>query len=272
MAGGGAMKKVYQLVDMKLDSDGEGTFEAVFIGDMAAVDRDGDSYDPGAIGEQEVVISQWNHGSWGQGADALPIGVGEIFERGSSPRKAIVRGEFDREDDAAARTYRKLKYLVGKGRNVEWSYALPDVDYRFEEREGRDVRVFTRISVPEVSPVLMGAGVDTELLSIKRLDGGDGKTEDNRVEESTSSKRLIDHVNEVAEAVEKVTDRICQLKAERDTEGGKIARRSERMIEMLKEIMADAVKQIDDAMSQESPAMELRALASKWEGGHAESE
>ena len=158
--------KVFGLSQFKAEGD-TGTFEAVFA-TLDAIDHDGDTYDPGAIGNQDVVISQWNHGSWGEGAKALPIGVGSIFERGN---EAIVSGEFDLDDADAEKTYKKLKYLNGKGRPVEWSFALPEADWRWEDRDGREVRVFTRIEVPEVSPVLLGAGVNTRMTSIKGNDG-----------------------------------------------------------------------------------------------------
>ena len=160
---GDIIRKSSGPVEVKLDTAGEGTFEAVFA-TMNKVDKDGDVTERGAFGEQDVVISQWNHGSWSSGAAGLPIGVGKIFERGDD---AVVRGEFDLDDEDGKKTYKKLKYLHDKGRRVEWSYALPHIDYRMGDFDGREVRYLEKIEVPEVSPVLMGAGVDTRLLAIK---------------------------------------------------------------------------------------------------------
>ena len=97
--------------EMKFDTDGEGTFTAVFA-TLKVVDKNGDITLPGAFGEQRVKISQYDHGSWGDGAKALPIGVGRIFESGDD---AIVAGEFDMGDPDAVKTYNKLKYLHEKG-------------------------------------------------------------------------------------------------------------------------------------------------------------
>lgn len=159
-------RKSIQPRELKIDTEGEGTFEGIFA-TMNIVDKDGDLTEPGAFGEQKVLISQYNHGSWANGKDALPIGVGKIFERGND---AVVQGEFNLESDAARETYKTMKYISEKGYTQEFSYALPDIDYEFREVDGRQIRVLKRISVPEVSPVLLGAGENTRLLSIKGVD------------------------------------------------------------------------------------------------------
>ena len=249
-------RKVFSVSELKLDDDG-GTFEAVFA-TLDAIDKDGDSYDPGVIGKQNVAISQWNHGSWGEGAKALPIGVGKIFER---QNKAIVQGEFDMEDADAVKTYKKLKYLNSKGHNVEFSFALPDTDYRFEDREGREVRVFTRISVPEVSPVLLGAGVDTELLSIKG--SNDMSNPNDKNDDRSPSMRLTDHINQTAEAIEKLSARITGLYKERQEADEKIGVRSSFHIKMLKEVLTESLAQIDEVLND--PSDELSQIAEKLE-------
>jgi hypothetical protein len=157
-------RKVVTPKDIKLDIDGEGTFQAVFA-TMNVIDKDGDLTEPGAFGTQQVLISQYNHGSWGDGADALPIGVGTIYEK---DEEAVVQGEFDMSDEAAVKTYNKIKYLKEKGRTQEWSYALPEVDWETREIDGQRIRVLKKIKVPEVSPVIMGAGENTRLLDIKQ--------------------------------------------------------------------------------------------------------
>lgn len=148
-----------------------GTFEAVFA-TLDVVDADEDVILPGSIGRQEVVVSQYNHGSWDTGAKALPIGVGEIREEGD---EAIVAGAFDMSDPDAVKTRNKIKYLVDHGRQQEWSFALPETEYSYGERDGRPVRLLSKILVPEVSPVLMGAGVNTRVLSIKRAGEAENK-------------------------------------------------------------------------------------------------
>ena len=247
--------KVYKVADFKLDSDGEGTFEAVFA-TLDAIDRDGDTYDPGVFGNQDVLISQYNHGSWEGGAKALPIGVGKIFERNN---QAIVQGEFNLANADAKATYGTLKYLHEKGRGVEWSFALPDTEWRMAEIDGRHVRVYTSITVPEVSPVLMGAGVDTELLSIKA--GGE------KVEKAEDHKGLkfIDHVDQTTDAVEKLVDRAYQVADFHDGKGRSTAPRTIRGLKRLSEALHDATARLDELLIDPSRANEeLKALAQKY--------
>lgn len=251
-------RKVFELAEFKLDSEGEGsgTFEAVFA-TLDEIDRDGDTYDPGAFGNQKVKISQYNHGSWGEGASALPIGVGEISERDN---KGIVRGEFDMDDKDAVKTYHKLKYFNEKGHGAEWSFALPDTEWRTEEIDGRHVRVYTSITVPEVSPVLMGAGVDTELLSIKS-----GKEEDETKNQDNQSKQFIVQLDETVLAVEQLVDRAAEISALRHDERKAVGRRSMRRMKILSEAMHDAVAKLDELLIDPRKANdELKALAQKY--------
>ena len=248
-------RKIYQFTELKLDQAGEGTFEAVFA-TLDAIDHDGDTYDPGAIGNQDVVISQWNHGSWQGGTAALPVGVGKIFER---ENKAIVQGEFDMDDPAGKAHHHKLKYLNEKGRNVEWSFALPNMDWRMEERDDQMIRVITRVDVPEVSPVLLGAGVGTELLSIK------GKGEDMETKPNESMK-FATQLDEAVEAVESVIGRAKEIRNLREEKGKDelMSKRNVRRLRDLKGSMADAIQEIDDLLTD--PNDELNELAATFQG------
>lgn len=189
--------------ELKLDSAGEGTFEAVFA-TMNVIDSDRDLTEPGAFGRQEVIISQYNHGSWDSGAKALPIGVGVISERGE---EAIINGEFDLADEEAKKTYEKIKYLQEKGRVQEWSYALPEFESEWRDIDGELIRVLKKIKVNEVSPVLMGSGVNTRLLDIK----------------GTGGMKLIDHIQSVLDDVGEVTERLQAVKEMREEKGKDIS-------------------------------------------------
>lgn len=141
----------------------EGEFKAV-ISTMGVIDRQSDLVLPGAFGRQEVLISQYNHGSWERGVDALPLGIATIHEEGN---EAIALGEFDLEDEAARKTWNMMKYLHSKGRRQEFSYALPDIEFENQTIGGERIRVLKKIRVQEISPVLMGASIGTRLLDIK---------------------------------------------------------------------------------------------------------
>lgn len=246
--------KVFTLTELKLDTDGEGTFVAAFA-NLDAIDHDGDGYDPGAIGTQKVKISVWNHGSWGSGAEALPVGVGQTFEQRDSDGTnwAKIKGEFDLGREAGVEHYKALKYFTAKGHAVEWSFALPDADWRMEERDGQRIRIFTRIMVPEVSPVLLGAGIDTHLESIKAL-------EDTMVPtEKRESTPLAKQLDEAVEAVEAVIGRAKEVSNLRHDDGEDLGRRSKRRLKHLRDAMQDCIEDVDNLLRD--PNEELRRIA-----------
>lgn len=140
-----------------------GEFRAV-IATTNVVDKDQDLTLPGAFGEQQIRVSAYGHGSWGDGLGALPVGRGRLYEQDDS---AIAEGQFFLDTQAGLETYRTVKNM---GDLQEWSYALPEIDYEYRDIDGERVRVLKRIVVPEVSPVLIGAGIGTRTLEIKRID------------------------------------------------------------------------------------------------------
>lgn len=148
--------KVFPLRSLKADDDA-GTVTAVFA-TLSVVDHQGDRILPGAIGEQQVRMSAYQHGSW---HGALPVGKGRVFERGN---EAIFEGRFFLNTVAGREHYLTVKEM---GDLQEWSFALPEMDWSMVEEDGRRVREIKRVSIPEVSPVLMGAGIDTRTLAVK---------------------------------------------------------------------------------------------------------
>lgn len=191
--------KRFQPTDLKIDAEA-GTFEAVFA-TLNVRDHDGDVIVPGAIGKQRVQISQYNHGSHWEGVHALPIGVGDAFERGD---EAIVSGSFNLHNPDAKLTYETIKYLVGEGFKQEWSFALRDISGQWGEHDGEGVYFIQSVKIPEVSPVLEGAGIDTRVLAIK----GKGTT-------------LDDHIAMVLEDVGVLNKRIAEVAELRHTEDRK---------------------------------------------------
>jgi len=255
--------KTWQCESLKLDAAGEGTFVAVFA-TLEAWDHDGDWTERGAIGRQKVVISQWNHGSWERGVAGLPLGIGEIHEDGN---KAIVEGSFDLGDEDAIRTYRKLKYLKDNGRAVEWSYALPEVQWAMGEREGRMGRIIQKVKVPEVSPVLLGAGVDTELLSIK----GKEQPKPAQTTEQAPAKKTITRIEDALEAVNDVTRRVAKALSRREAEGkGKrLSKSATEQLEKLRAGLREAVKAVD-ALLAAPDAREVSSVLRSIEAAHEE--
>lgn len=138
----------------------KGEVEAVFS-TFNVVDKDGDVTLPGAIKDgAEVVISAYGHQSH---YGALPIGKGVIK---TSDTEATIQAKFFLNTTAGRDTFEVVKELGPLG---EWSYSLHDVVSKSGEMNGERVNFLESIFVKEVSPVLIGAGVNTRTLVAKGL-------------------------------------------------------------------------------------------------------
>lgn len=143
-------------VTLKADSDQTGAFRAVFA-TLNVIDRDGDVTVKGAFSEgQEVRIARWGH-NWSD----LPVGKGVIH---SDAGEAWVDGQFFMDTDHGAETYKTVKNL---GSLQEWSYGFDVTKWSMGEFNGQQVRFLEGLDVFEVSPVMLGAGVDTRTEVIK---------------------------------------------------------------------------------------------------------
>lgn len=141
------------------DAD-KGLVEAVFA-TFNVVDSDGDVTIPGAFEDGLVVpISSYGHRSW-QGA--LPVGKGAIRQ---TDTEAILDGRFFMDTPDGAATFSVIKALL-EDELGDWSYGYDAMDYSFGEFEGQQVRFLRKQKVHEVSPVLIGAGVNTRTLAAK---------------------------------------------------------------------------------------------------------
>ncbi len=148
-------KTVSGPVSFKAD-DNSGEFEAVFS-TLNVIDKDRDVTLPGAFTEgEEVRISYWAH-RW----EDLPVGKGVIT---ANEREAVVKGKFFIDTEAGRETYQTVKNL---GRLQEWSYGYDVLDESFGEFAGERVRFLRKLKVYEVSPVMLGAGINTRTTAIK---------------------------------------------------------------------------------------------------------
>lgn len=150
------LKKTYRS-PIQLKADGEpGEFRAVFS-TFNVVDHDGDVTTPGAFTDgQKVRISYWGH-RW----QDLPVGRGEIHQ---DEEKAWVDGRFFLDTDAGKETYLTVKNLEEL---QEWSYGFDIEKADLGEFEGQEVQFLRGLTVYEVSPVMLGAGIGTHTESIK---------------------------------------------------------------------------------------------------------
>lgn len=153
--------KTLSRVEIK-DAD-KGEIRAVFS-TLNVIDKDGDVTLPGAFTDgAPVVISAYGHRSW-QGA--LPVGKGVIR---AGDDEAVLEGVFLLSTTHGRDTFETVKEMSEAGLQ-EWSYSLEDVTAERGEHDGQDVRFIKSVKVKEVSPVLVGAGVNTRTLAVKSAD------------------------------------------------------------------------------------------------------
>lgn len=161
------------LTNVRVKDADLGIVEAVFASHLVAadqlknapadvIDKDGDVTLKGAFTEgQAVVISAYGHGSWN---GSLPVGKGVIREQGDT---AVMEGQFFMDTAHGRDAFLTVKAL-SESDLQEWSYSLDEVQAKRATVATRNVRVLERVGlVKEVSPVLMGAGVNTHTLTTK---------------------------------------------------------------------------------------------------------
>lgn len=167
-------------VHVKITDEDKGEVQAVFS-TLDVIDKDGDVTEPGAFGNQKVRISAFNHTSWG---NALPIGKGTITESGN---EAVLDGQFFMGTQGGKDTFTTIKELDDL---MEWSYGydvLESSDGTFprDDENGKSVRYLKSLKVHEVSPVILGAGMNTRTLAAK------GLKDELEPDDLTTVKRLI---------------------------------------------------------------------------------
>lgn len=153
------MQKTFTGLTVKAADKGE--VSAVFS-TFGVRDHDGDVTLPGAIQDSaEVVISAYGHRShYGE----LPLGKGVIR---TTDTEAVLEGRFFLNTSHGRDAFEVVKEL---GPLQEWSYSLHDVKSHYGELDGEQANFLDYIRVKEVSPVLLGAGINTRTLGTKGAD------------------------------------------------------------------------------------------------------
>lgn len=230
------------LTDVDLKGGDSGEIEAVFS-TFDVVDKDNDVTLKGAFTEgAPVVISSYGHKSWD---GALPVGTGTIHEDGS---KAIMKGRFLLNTTHGRDTWETVKELSAAGLQ-EWSYSLDQIVAKAGEFDGRKVRIISKVGfVKEVSPVLLGAGVDTMTLSTKSL-------------------KFSDHLDTVVADVDELIERATEVMALRASKGKSISADSSATLTVLDETIARLKELLDpacDAPIEEITPSNLDEIAAQY--------
>ena len=149
------MKKRKQFRVKAVSAKGEVT--AVFA-TLNVKDHDGDVTLPGAFGEQSVPIVPTHN--WG----SVPLGKAKIREDGDD---AIAKMQFNLDSSAGREWFSALKFDFETDPLQEYSYAFDVLESGKGDHEGEAVQFLKKLKVFEVSPVLLGAGVNTRTLAVK---------------------------------------------------------------------------------------------------------
>lgn len=139
-----------------MNDKGEGT---VVFATFDVIDKDGDVTLPGAFGTQTASIVPAHN--WGH----VPIGKAYIYEQGN---EALADIKLNLEIPSARDWYHQLKHDMENGTPVqEWSYGYEVIEHEMGTHGGQNVRILKKLKVYELSPVIVGAGVNTRTTDIK---------------------------------------------------------------------------------------------------------
>ena len=193
------------------DAD-KGKVEAVFS-TLNVKDSDGDVTLPGAFEDgAKVRISAYGHKSW---EGVAPVGKAAIHVSGD---EALFSGQFFLDTTAGRDTFTVVKELGAEGLQ-EFSYGYDVVKSHFGEHEGEQVRFLEALKVHEVSPVLLGAGVGTRLLTAK------------------SGLKFGEHIDAVVTDVEQLISRATDVVALRAEKGKAMSPESQESLKRLRDAL-----------------------------------
>lgn len=140
----------------------------VVIATLGVKDKDGDVLLPGAFGDQVVPVvgaHDWH---------SYTIGKASIREAGN---EAVADVKFN-DTDLGLNWYKSIKFDWNNPppkQQYSWGFSLKAENVRFAEHEGTGVRFLSAsadgapITIHEISPVLVGAGMNTRSVDVKHL-------------------------------------------------------------------------------------------------------
>lgn len=221
---GKAMKTEHKTFNAEIKQVSKaGEFEAV-IATLNVVDHDGDIIRPGAFPSDKVSIQPSHDGG------AIPIGQARIREEGD---KAIASGKLNLETQAGREWHSHLKFDFDDPPAIqEWSFGFMIDEASSETHEGQDVRVLEKMDVFEISPVLLGAGIETETLAVK------------------TRKQFSDRIDAAIAEVSDIVEHARHIRTLREQKGSKLSPEREAQLAVLTENIAE-LKAIADALSQD---------------------
>lgn len=213
---------------VKAVDGGSGT---VVFATLNVIDRDGDFTLPGAFGNQTAKLVGAH--DWGKPS----IGLAKVREENS---QAVADIEFNLDMSAAAEWYKSLKFNFEKGISQEFSYGFDVLEESPEvAREMGARRGLKKLKVHEVSPVMIGAGVDTRIQNLKSAD-----------------LRMEEHGLQVMETVEGYLQRLKSIASIRQAdgkEGREVSRANRERLIRLMEMLGEARAHMETFLTATAP-------------------
>jgi hypothetical protein len=193
----------YKQITVSVKSASQEGVVSVIFATLNTIDRDGDVTVPGAFGNQIGKISPAH--DW----RAATLGVAKVREDGNH---AIADLQFNLEISSAVDWYKSIRFAHENGAPQEYSYGFDVLDSEQGVFEGQRVRLLKKVKVYEVSPVMVGAGLGTQTLSVKTCTtcgGGDPHR----------PLKFADQLQAALAMTKAVRDRAREIRAKREDQG-----------------------------------------------------
>lgn len=188
----------------ELNEKGEGL---IVFATLNVIDSDNDVTLPGAFGTQVAQMVPAH--DWSQ----APIGKANIREEGD---EALAEIKLNLKTDLGRNWYEAMKFdLDNPPSKQEYSYGYNVLKESRGEFQSRQVRFLEQMKVHEISPVLLGAGINTRTLALKQ-------------EKKTTLEEDIKNTREI---IEKLITRVGDIKELREKDGRAISK--ERIKELI---------------------------------------
>jgi len=206
----------------KADSP-EGTIEAVFS-TLGVVDRGGDIVEKTAIEDGKSVPMVWSH-DWSR-----MIGKGTVRVEDD---RAVFTGNLFLDTDAGLDAYRTMKAM---GDLLEYSWGFMPKEVEWIERDEKLIRRIIKAEQFEISPVLVGEGLNTGTLAIKH------------------GLRFDEESESVLAAVKSLVTRSQSLAGLRTKEGRELSRANRDRLGSIAESLTSAARDLSGILKATEPA------------------
>lgn len=248
------------------DAD-KGEVEAV-VATLGVIDRDGDIIRKGSLaGPASVTMSAWGHDAM---YGAVPAGKGKLREEKNA---LVFSGRAFLSTAGGKETFEVLKEM---GEDQEWSFGFRVTGWEApseEEKKAGAWRVITKMDAFEVSPVIVGAGLNTRTLAVKSAPQADGNRDESVADavrylkaaiarherhmngteatDDASQQLMMDDMRAALAALEGTSDDMSAM------DSGKSAAR----IAAIAREVADAAAEAERKAKEEADAIEAKAKA-----------